>query len=281
MEEDATKIEDLSSKTVLLAVARCLNTIDPSHSYPTDTVPKQMSAAVSLCTKICDSIKELGYRGSVGYHQLLYSTPVENRRLLSWLITQLPSNESEEASGQVGDASVWLAMEDCLAKQVQEIWKVRVSTRHVDCFTSRALHDTSYQSVYLELPSSGAAPRARHGIIEAYLRDYSKPVSGQPHLRSQVLPSLLESNATVKLLAQDKDQEWNTVGLDSGLNPFDFRKRKQERITDGMANLIRASTTGVNNFRIRNSFSNVLLPGGGSGRLSKGKKKVPAVFSLI
>ena len=31
----------------------------------------------------------------VGYHQLLYASPVENRRLLSWLITQLPSNESE------------------------------------------------------------------------------------------------------------------------------------------------------------------------------------------
>ena len=78
-----------------------------------------MASAVSLATKICASIKSIGYRGQIGiiyfppflfngtnsyflsfrsgYHQLLYASPVENRRLLSWLITQLPSNESEDA----------------------------------------------------------------------------------------------------------------------------------------------------------------------------------------
>eukprot|EP00211_Chloroparvula_japonica_P003696 CAMPEP_0119126398 /NCGR_PEP_ID=MMETSP1310-20130426/5340_1 /TAXON_ID=464262 /ORGANISM="Genus nov. species nov., Strain RCC2339" /LENGTH=734 /DNA_ID=CAMNT_0007116557 /DNA_START=122 /DNA_END=2322 /DNA_ORIENTATION=- len=237
LEEGAKSIEDLSSKTILLALSRCLNLINPSLEYPTAAIPRQMSAAVSLCTKMCSSIKELGYRDALGYHQLLYSSPVENRRLLSWIITQLPSTESEDASAQSLGTSLAAEVAGRAQAERKGLWTLNfIQNRDV---TSFPVHVTHVDSVRLDLPTSGSAHRSRHKVIEAFLREYSSLLTVQPPRESQLVSAVLETNAAKKALSADKEAEWNTVGLDSGLNPFDYARQKQERVRAEMGNVLR------------------------------------------
>jgi len=50
--------------------------IDPSRELPAETLPRNMSAKVGACTALATAIKELGFRGDLGYHQLLYPNEV-------------------------------------------------------------------------------------------------------------------------------------------------------------------------------------------------------------
>ena len=43
--------------------------------------------------------------------------------------------------------------------------------------------------------------------------------------------------------AQERDTEWNTVGISSGLNPVEWKKAKQKKILSNMAEYIRAAAS--------------------------------------
>ena len=42
--------------------------------------------------------QEIGYKGDLGYHQLLYPNTSETRALLNWLTSKLPRTEQEHSS---------------------------------------------------------------------------------------------------------------------------------------------------------------------------------------
>lgn len=55
-----------------------------------------MSLRLKLTTNIAEQIKELGFRGDIGYQSILYSNENEIRRVLMFLIERLPNKESNK-----------------------------------------------------------------------------------------------------------------------------------------------------------------------------------------
>lgn len=66
-------------------------------------------------------------------------------------------------------------------------------------------------------------------------------ITAQPINRKLVIPSVFEYNTRYFTEAQEKDNEWNTVGLGSGKNPIQWRKDKQTGIISRMADAVRAA----------------------------------------
>eukprot|EP01126_Amoeba_proteus_P055628 TRINITY_DN6922_c0_g2_i4.p1 TRINITY_DN6922_c0_g2~~TRINITY_DN6922_c0_g2_i4.p1 ORF type:complete len:491 (-),score=138.30 TRINITY_DN6922_c0_g2_i4:250-1722(-) len=71
--------------------------------------------------------------------------------------------------------------------------------------------------------------------------------TNQGRNRKSIVPSILEYNVRHATEAQERETEWNTVGLSSGKNPLQWRKFKQEGIISSMAVAIRASTSKKSN----------------------------------
>eukprot|EP00008_Paramoeba_atlantica_P009085 CAMPEP_0201478608 /NCGR_PEP_ID=MMETSP0151_2-20130828/3396_1 /ASSEMBLY_ACC=CAM_ASM_000257 /TAXON_ID=200890 /ORGANISM="Paramoeba atlantica, Strain 621/1 / CCAP 1560/9" /LENGTH=619 /DNA_ID=CAMNT_0047859725 /DNA_START=129 /DNA_END=1988 /DNA_ORIENTATION=- len=256
VEEEAKSVEELSPKVILLSVSMCLNTLDSSLQYPTETVPRQMASAVSLATKLCESIKSFGYRGQIGYHQLLYASPVENRKMLSWLITQLPSTESEEEvlGGKVSSLDYLRQISFLLKEESQKYWRVALTMKYGLGVGLSQLHETPLSSTYLEWPGCGTAPRSLFGVIENFIREDAKLITGQPRQESHICSSIIETNCAMATFTADREAEWNSVGLESGLNPFDFRRKKEEKIRVAMKTSFGASASTVSSFKVRHNL---------------------------
>uniref|UniRef100_A0A7S4NKW6 Coiled-coil domain-containing protein 22 homolog n=1 Tax=Paramoeba aestuarina TaxID=180227 RepID=A0A7S4NKW6_9EUKA len=254
IDEDIKTVDDLSPKMILLSVSRCLNLLDDSLNYPTETVPRQMASAVSLATKVCASIKGFGYRGQIGYHQLLYASPVENRKLLSWLITQLPSNESEEALD--GESSLDLSKEILhnVTNELKKPWMLPTTTKYKLGVESEALHETKFKATFLQWPTCGTAPRVDFKVIEDYIRFYSKPIVSQPPTPTKLAASLIETSSISSTATADWESEWNSVGLESGLNPFDYRKKKNEKIKGMTKGVFGSFSASVSSFKVRHNL---------------------------
>lgn len=79
-----------------------MDSISPDTGYP-HILPISMSQRLKLATNIADHIKNLGFRGDIGYQTILYCNEVEARKLLMFLIERLPREQdktlhSEETS---------------------------------------------------------------------------------------------------------------------------------------------------------------------------------------
>lgn len=74
---------------VIKALMSCIDVISPGTGMP-HSLPPSMSQRLKLATNIADHIKDLGFRGDIGYQMILYCNEVEIRRLLMFLIEKLP-----------------------------------------------------------------------------------------------------------------------------------------------------------------------------------------------
>jgi len=98
-------VKDLSVDEIVEAVARGLRLIDPSREYST-RLPKEMSARYRICTNLAASCQQYGYRGELGYHQFLYPSEADTRKLLMWLIEALPKAEKKDEQEALGSADL-------------------------------------------------------------------------------------------------------------------------------------------------------------------------------
>lgn len=73
-----------------------------------------------------------------------------------------------------------------------------------------------------------------------YYSQYLPVVSRQPPTPESLPPSLFEHNLSLVSAAQEKENEWNVSGLDSGVSPEEYKKKKIEGINTRMANYLRA-----------------------------------------
>ncbi len=82
---------------------------------------------------------------------------------------------------------------------------------------------------------SDAHTRAqRHGGtpgLEAYIRDHLPFITQQPNQRQDVVPSILEHNLSAYAEEKEREEEWSKIGVDSGVNPFEYKRRKQDGTT--------------------------------------------------
>lgn len=86
---------------VVDAVVSCLEVIVPGVVMPHKLSPS-MSLRLKLATGLSEHIKELGFRGDIGYQTILYCNEVEVRRVLMFLIERLPRETDEDIPIQQG-----------------------------------------------------------------------------------------------------------------------------------------------------------------------------------
>lgn len=90
----------------------------------------------------------------------------------------------------------------------------------------------------LIVPARGRALKATPGL-EKYFTQYLPPTSRQPPSIDFFPPSVFEHTLSAFSEAQEKDNEWNTKGLDSGVNPEEYKRKKGQGIQTRMANYLR------------------------------------------
>lgn len=88
---------------VIKALMSCIDIITPGTGLP-HSMPPSMSQRLKLATNIADHIKEIGFRGDIGYQMILYCNEVEIRRLLMFLIERLP--REPDKTSQSDDSSI-------------------------------------------------------------------------------------------------------------------------------------------------------------------------------
>ena len=53
-------------------------------------LPKEMSARFRACTELAESVKKLGFKQEIGFHQFLYPSDKFSRDLFAFLLERLP-----------------------------------------------------------------------------------------------------------------------------------------------------------------------------------------------
>ena len=115
-------LKDLGVDELVESVAKGLRVIDPSREYST-RLPKEMSARFRICTTLASACQQQGYRGDLGYQQLLYPSEAINRKLLMWLVEALPKAEKKDEQEALGTAALLRrAIVSETADRVQQPW---------------------------------------------------------------------------------------------------------------------------------------------------------------
>jgi polyhydroxyalkanoate synthesis regulator protein len=61
-----------------------------------------------------------------------------------------------------------------------------------------------------------------------YIRDHLQFITEQPRKRQDVVPSILEHNLSAYAEEKEREEEWSKIGVDSGVNPLEYKRRKQD-----------------------------------------------------
>jgi len=226
IDADTRSVNEFESATLFQAVVKCLQVIEPEKEIKT-SLGKGMSGRVSACAEAAQRVKELGYKGDLGYHQLLYPNTNDTRNLLNFLTSKLPRTEQEQSStsAEVGADSSELLKNAIVSKfntLVKETW-------------SPIFDPLSIQQVYHSKSNFFTS------AIDDSFEENADFVTRQPPRRKDVIPSLLEHNFAHLLEEIQLREEWESAGLDSGLNPTQFRQQKRLKIAKQMGQRIRYS----------------------------------------
>eukprot|EP01094_Clydonella_sp_ATCC50884_P005386 TRINITY_DN1431_c0_g1_i1.p1 TRINITY_DN1431_c0_g1~~TRINITY_DN1431_c0_g1_i1.p1 ORF type:complete len:630 (-),score=263.53 TRINITY_DN1431_c0_g1_i1:167-2026(-) len=239
--EDVCSITELSADSVLSAVLDTIRVIDESKEYP-QSLPRSMSARVAAAADIAGSIKALGYKDDLGYHQLLYPNDEDTRKLLAWLVNQLPQAEGHGLEqGAEGSSTIKQAICEVVKALEKETWTPSFCVKKSSQKRKRFSNFTNLNTVPIEQPfpsSAAVVTRAEAKEQLDRIRAEQKLVTRQVERDSDVAPSILEDNFAAWVEAREREDEWNTSGLDSGLNPKQYREKKLGEVHKMMKNHI-------------------------------------------
>ncbi|CAG9856761.1 unnamed protein product [Phyllotreta striolata] len=88
IDDEIENLKQFDADMVTSAVSSCLEAI--LHTSFPKKLPPSMSAKLNLATTLAEQIKDLGFRGDMGYQTILYCNVEEVRRTLMFLIERLP-----------------------------------------------------------------------------------------------------------------------------------------------------------------------------------------------
>nr|XP_022906942.1 coiled-coil domain-containing protein 22 [Onthophagus taurus] len=94
IDEEITAIKHFEPNLVVDAVSCCLEMITPQIKHP-HKLPASMSGRLNLATNLAEAIRDLGFRGDIGYQTILYCNEIELRRVLMFLIERLPRENDD------------------------------------------------------------------------------------------------------------------------------------------------------------------------------------------
>ncbi|XP_044735702.1 coiled-coil domain-containing protein 22 homolog [Chrysoperla carnea] len=141
IDEEIVSLKQFTDEIIVKAVICCLEAITPGTGLP-KILPASMSLRLRTATSIAEMIKDLGYRGDMGYQTLLYSNEVDIRRMFMFLVERLP-RDTDKAGGHVKVKGRFeILMNDIRAKITNDLkkkWKPELMITDNIPFRSRSL----------------------------------------------------------------------------------------------------------------------------------------------
>lgn len=75
--------------------------------------------------------------------------------------------------------------------------------------------------------------------LERYFNNHLRYITEQPVNKNSLAPSIFEYNTRTLSDQKERESEWNNHGLESGLNPIEYREQKKKNIRNKMAKYFR------------------------------------------
>ena len=109
--DDDVKLKTLTPEEIFACIGNLCKCIKSDVEIASH-LPAQMAQRFAAASQLVDCCKSLGFNGDLGYQTILYSNPIELRRILMWLIEHIPKSEDKiDSFHQVGDVSKSKAIE--------------------------------------------------------------------------------------------------------------------------------------------------------------------------
>jgi hypothetical protein len=98
----------------------------------------------------------------------------------------------------------------------------------------------------LTYPAKGRKLQTTPGLTKFYSQ-YLPVVTAQPGHRAEIAPSVFEANLAAVSEQAERENEWNTKGIGSNLNPMAYNKKKSEGIARMMAGFMKNTLNQIEN----------------------------------
>lgn len=213
-----------------------------------------MSARVSTCTNLAATIKELGYRHDLGYHQLLYPNETDTRDCIMFLAKNVPEEAATDAAVDSGASRGDSMSQRMLVKQRlgQELaGAVRTKLGAISAPEERArqaafvaAHAWEVRTAALTVPCRSARLLEARPGLAAYYGEHVAPVGAQPARREDLAASVFERETLGVLGARDREQA-QQAALDAGLNPAQHAQKRRAGVQTMMAATFRTALSAA------------------------------------
>lgn len=95
--DESAQLKSLSPEDIYKCIGKLCKTIKPDVEISSH-LPAQVAQRFSAASQLVDCCKSIGFNGDLGYQTILYSNPIELRRIFMWLIEHLPKSEDKTDS---------------------------------------------------------------------------------------------------------------------------------------------------------------------------------------
>ncbi|KAG7203758.1 hypothetical protein KM043_013782 [Ampulex compressa] len=188
IDESITNLSGFNTELVVEATIRCIDAIRPGVGLST-TLPPNMAARFRLGAMLAQVCMDLGYRGDIGYQTFLYSSEVDLRKVLMFLIEKLPKESDKTVNEPVSKVAL---LEKSIASAISHSLSVPWLPHycHKKGFRNRGRASTAYSSVDIEIKT-----KEKGEEYQDYYVHYQQSVPDQMQNLSCLLPSILSFNA--------------------------------------------------------------------------------------
>eukprot|EP00854_Cymbomonas_tetramitiformis_P025688 gene25688-31414_t len=99
-----TTLHDFSPELLVGCCSFCLQVICPTEKFATK-LPEDPSGRFRVCNVLAAALQRLNYQGELSFHQFLYPNIQDSRKLLAYLLDQLPRTAAATAQDSATDES--------------------------------------------------------------------------------------------------------------------------------------------------------------------------------
>jgi len=243
--DDVRSVGDIKPELLITFILKCLKLIAKDKELPR-SISRNMAQKVNQATQLVTVIKEIGYDSGLSYHNLLYTNEGDIRKLLMWFQERLPRDD-EVGAGADDSASL---LNKSIVEEIgflvgpTNVWAPKFASLATLRGQNFSNDITNVATQYLYTPASyvyDKENKKRSPAVTQYLDKHQRPYTSQLEDRKLVVPSVSEYNLQGYSLEAEWDNEWNTLGLDSGLDQRDYQKLKRDNILKKMAEILQSS----------------------------------------
>lgn len=180
----------------------------------------------------------MGYQNELSYHQVLYPNEGDTRKLLMWLQDMLPKQDERASKNDR-----YSLINKAIDKELNFLLETKSIWTPVFCKSGSLRNNLNFTLLNTRDLYAPSTPVYYRGFarktpeLEKYLTNYLSFITKQTD-RQDIVPSIFEYNLQSWTDQQEKENEWNTLGLESGLNPMKFLEKKKKDIRLRMSTYI-------------------------------------------